>query len=141
MKKIYLIIYFSILYVPNVILAQSYNDKNELISQCVSLQALFEKIPKETQKKLTNYYILNHGIDFDNSLNLEAKGKKISFLEKADINTSKPYFLFHTLNVDGNTAFVRFYFTYTVDMLEKTLPITINFQKKGTIWEIVNYSI
>jgi hypothetical protein len=103
----------------------------------VSLEQLNKKIPEKT----TNYYILNHGIDFSNSLNLEVNGKKISFLEKSDLNISKPYFLFHTLNIDGNTAFVRYYFKYTIDNLEKVIPITLSFQKKELKWEIVNYSI
>lgn len=137
MKKIYLIICLSLLYSPFKTLAQSSNDKNQILQQCVSLEQLNEKIPKKT----TNYYVLNHGIDFSNSLNLEVKGKKISILEKSDLNISRSYFLFHTLNIDGNTAFVRYYYKYTIDNLEKVIPITLSFQKKESKWEIVNCSI
>ena len=47
MKKIYLIICLSLLYSPCKTLAQSLNDKNQILQQCVSLEQLNKKIPEK----------------------------------------------------------------------------------------------
>ena len=72
---------------------------------------------------------------------LIVNGKKISFLTKADLSPSKPFFIFFTINVDNDKAFARYYFTYTNNGLEITIPITIDFVKLNSVWQVIKYTI
>lgn len=116
-------------------------DQNLLIKECLIFKPLEDKIPVEVFEKLNEYNILNHGFDFKESSNLEANGKRVSFLTKGELSSIKAYFLFHTISIDKNKAFVRYYFIYKINGAEKTIPITIDFEKNNASWEVVNYSI
>jgi DNA-binding transcriptional regulator WhiA len=116
-------------------------DQNDLILECLQFKPLELKIPKEVFKELSKYYILNHGIDFDRSTNLKANSKQVLLITKTDLVTVKSHFLFHTLSVDNDKAFVRYYFVYTDKGIENTIPITIDFKKNNGIWQVFNYSI
>jgi hypothetical protein len=90
---------------------------------------------------MTEYYILGNTSDFNFSQNLIVNGKSISYLTKGDLSPAKPYFIFFTLNVDSNTAFVRYYFTYTKNGVETIIPITIDFVKTNSVWQVLNHTI
>jgi hypothetical protein len=117
------------------------SDQDQLIQQCLTFKPLVDKVPNGIISNNTVYYILNHGFDFTISSNLKANGKQISFLTKQELGPSKPYFLFHTLSIEGNTAFVRYYFEYTAKGVTNTIAITIDFEKNNGQWEITNYTI
>jgi hypothetical protein len=119
----------------------SYLDKDQLIQKCLVFQPLADKIPVEVQAKMTEYYILNHGMNIDFSQDLKVNGKKTSFLTKGELSPAKPYFIFFTLNVENNKAFVRYYFIYTNNGKETTIPITIDFVKTNSVWQVLNHTI
>ncbi len=117
------------------------NDKDQLIQKCLSFQPLVNKIPAEVQAMMADYYILGNNLGADFSQNLIVNGKKISFLTKADLSPSKPFFIFFTINVDNDKAFARYYFTYTSNGVETIIPVTIDFVKLNSVWQIIKYTI
>jgi hypothetical protein len=117
------------------------NDKDQLIQKCLSFQPLVNKIPAEVQAMMADYYILGNNLGADFSQNLIVNGKKISFLTKADLSPSKPFFIFFTINVDNDKAFARYYFTYTSNGVETIIPVTIDFVKLNSVWQVIKYTI
>ena len=80
-------------------------------------------------------------IDFTDLYNMKVDGTKVSFIDKSQISVTNGCFLFHTVNVEESKAFVRYYFTYNINNIEKVIPITIDFVKEGSSWRIINYTI
>jgi hypothetical protein len=116
-------------------------DQDELIRQCLVFQPLEAKAPQDILVEVTEYRILNQGIDLKTPLNLKVNAKRILFLTKAEINLSESYFLFHTISVVNNKGYVKYYFVYTDKGVKNTIPISIDFEKSNAGWKIVNYSI
>lgn len=116
-------------------------DQDELIRQCLVFQPLEAKMPLEVLAGVSEYHILNHGIDFKIPSHLEANAKRVSFLTKAALDSTETYFLFHTLSIVNNKGFVKYYFVYNDKGMKITIPITIDFEKNKSVWKIVNYSI
>jgi len=119
----------------------SITDQNDLIKECLIFKPLREKISKKFFAETPKYNVLNHGIDLKVSSNLSVNDKRIFFLTKENLRTTNSYFLFHVINVEKKKAFVRYYFTYKDKNVEKRIPITIDFEKNNTTWNVVNYSI
>ncbi len=116
-------------------------DEGQIIQQCIGFQPLVDKIPHDILTKITEYFILNHGMDLNYSKGLEVNNKRISLLTKGELSPTKPYFLFHTLSIKKDRAFVRYYFIYTNNGAETTIPITIDFVRNNSEWQILNHTI
>ena len=119
----------------------STTDKDQLAQKCLSFQPLIDKIPVEIQGMMTNYYILGNNFGTDFSQNLIFNGKSISFLTKADLSPAKPFFIFYTIYIENDKAFARYYFTYSSNGLETIIPVTIDFVKSDSVWQVVKYTI
>ncbi len=141
MKYIYFTILSLICVFLNQVYGQSFEDKNQIISECISFQFLTEIVLKKAPDNFNKYYVLNHGIDFSGSKNINVKGKQVSFIEKSQTNTYTPYFLFHTINVEENKAFARYYFIFIEGNIEKIIPVTINFERNGSFWKVISYEL
>ncbi|MDD5148971.1 MAG: hypothetical protein PHC28_00625 [Flavobacterium sp.] len=145
MKKIYLFLLCGIIFHVQSQTSANSNfsspDKDQLIQKCLVFQPLVDKIPVEVQARISDYYILNHGMEITFSQVLKVNGKGVSFLTKGELTPTKPYFLFHTLNIENDKAFVRYYFIYTNNGKETTIPITIDFVKINSVWQVFNYTI
>ena len=141
MKKIFFLLLTFVIANVQSQTTVSNTDKDLLVQKCLTFQPLIDKIPAEVQPMMTEYYILGNISDLNFSQNLIVNGKSISYLTKADLSPTKPYFIFFTLNVDSNTAFVRYYFTYTKNGEETIIPITIDFVKTNSVWQVINHTI
>ena len=141
MKKIFFLLLAFVISNAQSQTTVSNTDKDLLVQKCLTFQPLIDKIPAEVQPMMTEYYILGNISDLNFSQNLIVNGKSISYLTKADLSPTKPYFIFFTLNVDSNTAFVRYYFTYTKNGEETIIPITIDFVKTNSVWQVINHTI
>lgn len=146
MKKIFLLIGVFCFFWTSTIAqtsggAISDTDQNLLIKKCLAFKPLSDLISKENLEGISEYRILNHGVDFNTSSRLEVNGKSVYFLTKGEISSVKAYFLFHTISIDKNKAFVRYYFIYKINGVEKTIPVTIDFEKNKTGWQVGNHSI
>jgi len=119
----------------------SNTDKDVLVQKCLTFQPLLDKIPTQVQEMITDYYIFGNNNEFNFSQNLIVNGKSISFLSKGDLSPIKPYFIFFTMNVENNNAFVRYYFNYTYNGVETTIPITIDFVKTNSVWQVLQHTI
>jgi hypothetical protein len=119
----------------------STTDKDQLAQKCLSFQPLIDKIPAEVQGMMTEYFILGNNNELNFSQNLIVNGKSITFLSKADLSPTKPYFIFFTMNVESDKAFVRYYFNYTTNGIETTIPITIDFIKINSVWQVLQHTI
>jgi hypothetical protein len=115
-------------------------DQEQILNQCLSFQPLIEKIPLEVQKELSTYFILDHGVAFHFSSKMTVNNKPVALISKQEIDKRVPYFLFHTLNIEKEQALVRYYFIYTNEGSEITLPVVLEFVKKDSKWEISTYS-
>jgi hypothetical protein len=115
--------------------------QNQIIDQCLSFDKLIENIPGDWYQNISEYVILNHGIDFNFPNDYTINEKGVSLINKTEINSSIPYFLFHTLNISENKVFVRYYFIYTDNMVEKSIPVTLEFERVNSAWVIKNYTI
>lgn len=140
MKKIYLLLLSFAAFAAQSQTPISNPDKDLLVQKCLEFQPLIDKIPVEVQAMMEDYYILGNNMGSDFSQNLIVNGKKISFLNKSDLSSGKPYFDFFTLNVENDRAFVRYYFTYN-NGEKTTIPITIDFVKTNSVWQVLQYSI
>jgi hypothetical protein len=141
MKKIYFLLLSFVMFSVQSQTPLSNPDKNQLVQKCLEFQPLITKIPVEVQAIMTEYYILGNNLGDDFSQDLIVNGKKISFLTKADLSPAKPFFIFFTLNVDNDKAFVRYYFTYTNNGKETIIPITIDFVKMNSVWQVLQHTI
>lgn len=141
MKKIYFILLYFVISNGHSQTPISSTDKDKLVQKCLEFQPLVDKTPAEVLAMMPEYYILSNGMESDFSNSLNVNGKKSSFLTKGDLTPAKPYFIFFTLNVENDKAFVRYYFTYTNNGLETTIPITIDFVKNNSVWQVLQYTI
>lgn len=117
--------------------AFSVQDQNAIIKACLTFQELKNKLGTNNHA----YNILNHGIVFKNPLSQSLNGQKISYVSKTQLRSLNSYFLFHTIDIKEDKAFVRYYFTYTDNGVQKRIPITIDFEKTKSEWQVVNHTI
>jgi hypothetical protein len=133
---------FTLILIPQNLAAQeSMSDQDQIITKCLTIKQLEDKIPEDIKAQMSEYYILDHGVKFYFSSKFEISNKKTSLISKGEISLNKPYFLFHTLNIDNEKAFVRYNFIYRYNDVETTVPITIEFVKNNSLWQILNYKI
>lgn len=116
-------------------------DQEQIIEKCIKFKPLLEKIPTKVQSKMSEFLVLDHGIDFQISETMKVEGVQLKLISKAEIDKTKPYFLFHTIHIDKDSALVRYNFIYFTDGVENTIPIVIEFTKEKTQWSVSNYSI
>lgn len=144
MRKIYLLlmcIYMSHIFGQTAGESFTLGDQNLLIKECLTFKALEEKIPVEVFKEIKEYNILNHGINFKSTTNLKLNEKQVVFFTKNELYSKNCYFLFHTISIKENNAFVKYYFVYNTNGLKTTIPLIVEFKKNRSTWEIINYSI
>lgn len=140
MKKLYFLFLFFSISALHLQAQNANTDKDQLVQKCLTFQPLIDKIPAPIQSLMTDYYILGNNLGDDFSQNVIVNGKNISFLTKADLSPSKPFFIFSTINVDNDKAFSMYYFTYKLNGLETTIPITLHFVKSNSVWQVVQYT-
>jgi len=119
----------------------SNTDKDLIVQKCLTFQPLIDKIPVEVQGMMSNYYIYGKSYELNITQNLIVNGKSISFLDKPDLSPTKPYYDFFTLNIDTNTAFVRYFFNYNQNGENTTISVTINFIKTNSVWQVLQHTI
>jgi hypothetical protein len=98
-------------------------------------------MPAQVKDQMDQYYILDHGLEFYLSSDFKISNKKVRLIGKQEISALRPYFLFHTLNIQNKKAFVRYYFVYTLKGVETTIPITIDLEKRNSLWQVTNYTL
>lgn len=107
----------------------------EILSHCITDDTIWQQLPNNVSE-VSEYYILDHGVDLSIANNLIIEGKPVSLIDKNTRNTigSQPYFLFHTLNISEAEAFVRMYLAYTSNGVENTVEAEFAFIKKNNSW-------
>lgn len=141
MKKIYILLLSFVMYTVQSQSQVVTAEKDQLVEKCLTFQPLVDKIPAQVQALMTDYYILGNNFGNDFSPNLIVDGKKISFLTKSDLSPAKPFFIFYTIYIENDKAFARYYFTYTNNGVETIIPVTIDFVKSNSVWQVVKYTI
>lgn len=116
-------------------------DQNFLIKECLTFKVLEEKIPVEVFEDIKEYNILNHGINFKSTTNFKLNEKQVIFFPKKELISKNSYFLFHTISIKENNAFVKYYFVYNTKGVKATIPLIIEFEKNRSTWNIINYFI
>ena len=116
-------------------------DQNLLIKECLTFKALKEKIPVEVFEEIKEYNILNHGINLKSTTNFKLNEKQVIFFTKKELVLKNSYFLFHTISIKDDNAFVKYYFVYHTNGVKATIPLIIEFEKNKSTWNIINYSI
>ena len=141
MKKIFFLLLTFVIANVQSQTTVSNTDKDLLVQKCLTFQPLIDKIPAEVQGMMTDYYILGNSNELNLSQNFIVNGKSITFLSKAELSPTKPFFIFFTLNIDSDIAFVRYYFTYNQNGVNTTIPVTINFIKTNSVWQVLQHTI
>lgn len=144
MRKIYLLlmyIYMSHIYGQTAGDSFTVVDQNILIKECLTFKALEEKTPVEVFEEIKEYNILNHGINFKSTTNFKLNEKQVVFFTKKELFSKNCYFLFHTISIKENNAFVKYYFVYNTSGVKITIPLIVEFEKNRSTWNIINYSI
>jgi len=141
MKKIFFLLFTFVIVNAQSQTTVSNTDKDLLVQKCLTFQPLIDKIPAQIQGMMTDYYILGNSNELNLSQNFIVNGKSITFLSKAELSPTKPFFIFFTLNIDSDTAFVRYYFTYIQNGIKTTIPVTINFIKTNSVWQVLQHTI
>jgi len=143
LKKINLYIFF-IFFSSGLLHAQSKNEstvpgQDQLISISLTHQSLFEQTGLTTDD-ISTFHILDHGVDLDFTSGLSIDNKPVVLIDKSDIAglNGAPYFMFHTLNLEGTTAYARIYMTYDDSNETKTSNVDIPFIYNSGQWRISN---
>lgn len=143
MKKFYFLIVCTtlILFSGSSVFAQENIDtENKIIESCLTFTPLMEKLPASVKEQITEYFILDHGIEFQFSTDLKIDGKSVSLISKDLLVQNKPYFDFFTLNIEANKVVTTYYLTYNLDNVEYVIPVTIHFEKIDLDWKVINYT-
>ncbi len=114
----------------------------ELLSLCLSNAAIWDQL-SFGEDSLDAYYILDHGVDVDIQNNLKLHNKSVMLIGKRDLGAlnDAPYFLFHTLQVNEDSALVRVYLTYKEAGEEKTVHAELSLEKRTGIWKVIKSQI
>jgi len=145
MKKNYFLKYLLILIVSitsSSLFGQiTMSDQELIIKECLTLKPLQDKIPDDVKESMGEYYILNKGVKLRTSHGFETDGKSISLIDVSEIDSSKPYFVFNTLNTENDRALVEYTFIFKNNGIEKSMTITVEFGKNNSEWKQYNYYI
>ncbi len=113
----------------------------DIITQCITNVELWGKAPQGL-KPQSDFFILDHGVEFDIPQNFLVNDISTSLITKSDLSSigHHPYFLFHTMNVEEHKAFVRLYLVYKDEDDEKTISQELNFIKTNNQWQLADSS-
>jgi hypothetical protein len=133
---------FTLILIPQNIAAQeSMSDQDQIITKCLTIEQLEAKIPVDVKAQMSEYYILDYGVEFNFSPSLKINGKKTSLISKEEINLNKPYFQFNKFDIISNRALVEYNFVYITNGKENILSITVDFGKTNSKWSEYNHYI
>lgn len=118
-----------------------HSNQDEIIEQCLSFRPLVQKIPSEVLARMTEYEILNSGIAFDSSLNIEINDKATTLISNEDLSHNQAYFSFEELSVENDRASVEYKFTYVNNGIGNTISITAVLGIFNDHWSVMNYEI
>ena len=113
----------------------------QLIEQCLTFQPLKDKIPVEVQTKNSKYSILNQEIEFKLPSDFKIKNKETILISKAEIHSGNPYFIFHLINIKKDKAWIRYSFIYTKNGIEYKIPVSVEFERKNSVWQKFYFQI
>ncbi len=113
-------------------------DRGRIVSQALQNDLLFSQTDFGIND-ISTFHVLDHGVDFDLPDGLKVNNKPVVLIHKGDIASlnNAPYFLFHTFNIEGNTAYVRVYLSHVKNNERVSTPIEVPFIKNNGDWEIV----
>jgi hypothetical protein len=133
---------FTLILIPQNLAAQeSMSDQDQIITKCLTHKELEAKIPEGVKSQMTEYYILDYGVEFNFSPSLKINGKNTSLISKEEVNLNKPYFQFNKFDIVSNRALVEYNFVYITNGKENILSITIEFGKTNSKWSEYNHYI
>jgi hypothetical protein len=143
MKKMLLFVCLS--WVSSVFAQQP--DKGQLaqvIQKCIDLPALQQHLPADNSGNVQQLYVYYyHPVLVPTDILLSKGGKTLQFNEVTqplnDITT--PFFLFHSVNSDSNTASVTFSFYYDHANGQKKINVSVVLQKANDTWNITSSTI
>lgn len=110
--------------------------QDEIITSCLTLPAL---VSQSDIASNPNYQILDHGVTFDFSQNLQVESKDVELISKQMIS-SQGYFLFHTLKIENNTADVIYRYVHSENGVEQEIPLSAKFNKINNVWTMDSYT-
>lgn len=123
------------------LLAQTGNDQEQIIQKCLTFQPLEEILPAETRQQISEYLILEHGVEFIFSEDFKVSGKSVSLINKEELSQDKPFFDFFIINIENDKASVVYYVNYSINNTEHTVSVTIQFEKCNSDWDVANYTL
>jgi hypothetical protein len=119
---------------------QTASDQADVLQKCLDLAALQNLYPKNADGTYKQLTVMQHGVAFQMSIGVTHGGQSVSFMDKAQVNSSNldAYFYFHEFQLDQNVAKVDFIFHY--DQLSgspKMQVVSVELVKSATGWNIV----
>ncbi len=122
-------------------------DKGQLtqvIQKCIDLPALQQAFPVDNLgnvQQLHVYYY--HPVLVPTDILLSKGGKTLQFNEVTQplIEITRPFFLFHSVNVERNTASVTLSFYYDHANGQKKISVSVALQKTNDTWSISSSTI
>lgn len=122
-------------------LSQLELDHNSIMTNCLTFNPLDAEVSSVALTDLSSYAILDHGVKFHHSNNFEISDREVSLITKGDVNSSTPYFIFHTLRVNDTDAFARYNLVYFENGQEMMKTVEIFFKKQDADWIVEKYSL
>jgi hypothetical protein len=110
----------------------------EILKTSLTHNSLWEQVAEQWQDPNV-YYVLKHGPTSNQNQSLFIDGKEVRFIEKHELPSigNSPYFMFHTLNIESETALARVYVTFSENETTKSQHVSLFFNRIGGVWTLI----
>lgn len=117
------------------------SSEEELIKKCLAFQPLQDKIPANVKAQMNSILILNNNMNLSTSTDFEVEGKTVSVVSNIEEDSTVPYFLFNTLNIENGRAMVKYDFVFTDNGEVIEMSVTVEFGMEDSKWKEYNHYI
>lgn len=106
-----------------LVFGQSAADKQSVLMQCFAMPALQNYYPVNNLGQPAPLYVMEHGMSFYDCRNLIFAGHGVNFLGKDEMQVESvpAFFLFNTIEITPEGAFVKFSFYYQCSITSASL--------------------
>lgn len=126
------------------LIAQSSNDQQLVLQQCIDLPAMQQYYPIDGNGKLIQANIMKNALLLPDDMNLTLGGMDINYIPQSEISSIPfgGFFTYRNILTEGNKSNVVFNFFYKKNTLNfRIINVNVELEKSGSNWTIKNYNL